>query len=46
MKEYAPMQVATVGHVADVIMGGRRYSGRGTNSYSSRSNSGRPKRTR
>ena len=48
MKEYAPMQVATVGHVADVIMGGRKHSGRGNSSYgrySSRSQS-RPKRKR
>lgn len=48
MRKYAPMKVSTVGIVADVIMGGRKHSGRGNSSYgrySSRSQS-RPKRTR
>ena len=45
MKAYAPMRVSTVGMVAEVIMGGRKHSGRG-GGYSSRrsySDSRRPR---
>lgn len=41
MKTYQAMKISTVGKVTEVVMGGRKHSGRGSRSrsYSSRSNS-------
>lgn len=48
MKTYKAMKVSMVGKVTEVVMGGRKHSGRGSRSrsYGSRSNSYRAPRFR